>query len=1476
MHQTRSAPASGSAPDLTALEQVYALHVGANGISADDPATASGALAAIARTHRQEAAHRADDEPVVTTSAPPTGGTLFDVIADEMPFVVESLLAGLGRAGARVRQVVHPVVTVRRDRSGALVEVLAPGQMRPGTSAELWIRIEVDPVPADEAEELAEELRTVLRDVRDVVRDQQGMVEVARAVAGELRGTRPPGTPATDVEDAARLVEWLVDGRLALLGYRRYGDRRRPTVPAAPGEPGLGVLRHEEVARWVFDGVAPNPDGDSLLLTRASAPGRVFRPAHPSVLAVRIVDQAGHALREHRFLGVLTTAALHEDVVEIPRIGRRVGAAVRRAGAPLESYTGQRMLEVIAEYPREELFWAGDELLHDLATGVPALTQPRRLRLIVDREPFGRFYSCLVYLPRDRYSTHARRAMEEVLLRELHGWRIEHAARIGSESRLATVHFTVYAKAAGQAPDRARLQGRLAAAILTWDEWVLDVAGSHDAEVVDQLDGVTEAYKGDVDPVQALADLRTIRFLGAEPEVQLSVEPGPIEVEMRLRFFLIGRGPTLSEVLPVLHGLGVEVLDERAYEFVRPDGTRCWLYTFGLRVDESTGAAVRARPIAGSQELFCAAFAAAWRGDADTDRFGALVLRAGLPWREVTVLRAYARYARQLGNPYGITYMADTLVQQPQAACALVALFHARFDPDVGDAERGGLAGAALGLTRELVDAVTGLDADRILRSFLGMIGATLRTNYHRNRPFLSFKIDPSAVPDMPAPRPRFEIFVYSPRVEGVHLRYGPVARGGLRWSDRPQDFRTEILGLVKAQAVKNAVIVPVGAKGGFVVRRPEAGNDEVVACYKTFISGLLDVTDNLVDGKTVPPPDVVRHDGDDSYLVVAADKGTAKFSDIANEVATSYGFWLGDAFASGGSMGYDHKAMGITARGAWESVKRHFRELGVDTQAEEFTVVGVGDMSGDVFGNGMLLSPHIRLVAAFDHRHVFVDPEPDAARGFAERQRLFALPRSSWDDYDRDAISTGGGVWPRTAKSVPVGPEMRAALGLDDGIDGPVTRLSPPELIRAILRAPVDLLWNGGIGTYVKASEETHSDVGDKANDAIRADAGELRVKVVGEGGNLGLTQRGRIEFARNGGKINTDAIDNSAGVDCSDHEVNIKILLNRLVADGALDRDARNALLAEMTDEVAELALADNRTQNALLGVSRGDAPDELQVHARLVADLVARRALDPLLEGLRDADGIAALSAAGEGLSGPELAVLLAHVKLDVTTAVLGSDLPDRPEVADRLSAYFPTALTSSYGGAIAQHPLRREILTTSLVNQMVDRSGLTYAFVLRETAGATPAEALSAFLITSAVFDLPDLWAQIDELPRRVPATAADEIVRETNEFVVLAGQWLLARRPRPIFLSMEIERFAPAVRTMQARLPELLVGREADATRERTDRLRGRGVPRRLAMRTAGLLSGIGLLDAVEVAERVAGVPVEDVARMYYTLSERLR
>jgi len=1470
--------------ELKALEALYARH--APDLRRDDQAQV---LLAAARSHRALAGRRAAGAAIVRVREPEpgsdkSGGPVVEIVTDDMPYLVESLLAGVGRAGGGVRRVIHPIVVVRRGGTGELTEVLTdadPAAPPAGARAESWMRLDLA-LFTGRADQLERELEGVLREVRQVVGDTGSMQGRARELAHELLtgptsaavGTTPPG-------EIADLLRWLAEGHFTFLGHRHYLVNGRELTSDTFG---LGVLRPDSAATRGFappDETVSGEPRDLLVITRANLPGPL-RPVHPYYLAIRTIDPEGRPVGEHHFIGMLTVTALYESVFNIPVVARRVRGVIRRAGFPLESFSGQQMLEVISDLPREELFSASEQSLYDTAVGVLAIATRRAVRLFLRPDPYRRFISALVYLPRDRYTPSSRLAMADVLQRRLGGRSVDHTARV-SESIRALVHFTVHtaADAPGfDGPDVEALQQELTEVVRTWDDRFLSQPGCEDATAA-LLGGVPDAYKAAVDPAHAVEDLRRIAVLDGPGDFDVRLYPGPGEAEWRFTLYLAGAPATLTAVLPLLQQLGVDVLDERPSEFLRPHGLRCWVYDFGLCMDSATQAALTGRPDDDVEGEFCAAFCAAWRGDVESDRFSTLVLRAGIPWREVAVLRAYARYAWQLGVTYGPQYIADTLLAHARVARGLLALFRARFDPGVEADRRPDAMATALGEVQRLIDAVTGLDADRILRAYLAGIMATLRTNWFRQRPFFSFKIDPSGVPEMPAPRPRFEIFVYSPRVEGVHLRFGPVARGGLRWSDRPQDYRTEVLGLVKAQNVKNAVIVPVGAKGGFVVRRSDLGPIEVEACYRMFISALLDVTDNLVtrgDGttETVGPPEVVRQDGDDSYLVVAADKGTARFSDIANEVAASYGYWLGDAFASGGSVGYDHKAMGITARGAWESVKRHFRELGVDTRAEDFTVVGIGDMSGDVFGNGMLASRHIRLLAAFDHRHVFLDPDPDAARSFAERERLFALPCSSWDDYDRAVISPGGGVWPRTAKSVPIGSEVRAALGLAGGVH----RLSPPDLIAAIVRAPADLLWNGGIGTYVKASDESAAEAGDKANDAVRANGRELRVRVVGEGGNLGLTQRGRIEFARSGGKINTDAIDNSAGVDCSDHEVNIKILLDRLVRTGELARDARNALLAEMTDEVAELVLAHNRDQNAVLGVARAHALAMVAVQGRLTADLVTRAGLDRQLEVLPGGagdEGFVALEAAGYGLTSPELAILLAHTKLDLTAQVLATDLPDVSAFAGRITEYFPRAVHERFPAAIAGHPLRREIVTTLLVNEMVDGAGITYAFRLGEELATGPADAVRAYAVTTTVFGLPELWAQLRD--STIPTAVSDEIALEWRRLLDRASRWFLTNRPQPLAVGAEHTRFAATVRELGERLPELMLGRERVGLIGRAEEFRVAGVPIELAVRSAALLHSYGLLDVVELTEiaerdREPRDPAE-VAALYYALSEHL-
>jgi glutamate dehydrogenase len=1503
--------------DLAELIALYYRLVPAEELAGAEPAE----LAAAVQSHLMLATHRVPGRALARLFNPDLAkdgwssrDTVVQIVTDDMPYLLDSVVAELTRLKLSVRRLVHPIVVVRRDLTGNIREVLTdfnPDEAPTDALVESWMLVNVDRIAdPDRVREVEQRLLTMLTDVREVVEDTQRMAGVAYALADKL-DVAPPPLPAEEVADGAALLRWLADGHFIFLGYRRYElvwqSAGSPGNGATPGlravlASGLGVLRRDSVAaRSLSTGPDVDPLARTLLvLTQASVPATVHRAVYPDYIGVKTFNERGEVSGEHRFLGVLATTVLHEDVLRIPVISRRVLQVIHRAGVPLDSYSGQRMLEVLQTYPRGELFATDPDSLYQVVTGVLFLTQHRTLRLFCRRDPYGRFFSCLVYLPRDRYTTAARLAMQDVLLRDLHGTGVEYSAQIG-ESAHARVHFTVHTDPGDSGvptkPDVRVITERLEDAICTWDDRLLDAAQTSGAATADlaqrYLAAFPQAYKEDFDATTALADICRLEALAAQDglDVCCDLARGAPLGEGRLKLYLAGLRITLSQVLPVLQQMDVEVVEERPYEVVRGDGVHRWIYDFGLRVDATLLTQLVGQGIEDLQRRFCDAFVAAWQGACEVDRFNALVLRAGLDWRQAAVLRGYVRYLRQARSPYSQHYVEDVLLAHSSITATLVALFEARFDPALDAVTRDIKYDELAGRIATMIDGVVGLDADRILRSLFTLIRATVRTNYYvsdadgRPRPYLALKLDPKTVLELPEPRPAFEIFICSPRVEGVHLRFGLVARGGLRWSDRREDFRTEVLGLAKAQAVKNAVIVPVGAKGGFVLKRPpalvgdpaldrEAVQAEGIACYRMFVSGLLDLTDNLIDGMSRHPDQVVCHDGSDSYLVVAADKGTATFSDIANDVAAAHRFWLGDAFASGGSAGYDHKAMGITARGVWESVKRHFCELGVDTQTEDVTVVGIGDMSGDVFGNGMLCSQHIRLLAAFDHRHIFVDPDPDPASSYTERRRLFELPRSSWDDYDRSLISAGGGVWPRSVKRIPVSAPMRRALGISGGILGDITELSPPELIRAILLSPAQLLFNGGIGTYVKAATETHTEVADKANDAVRVDGAQLRVRVVAEGGNLGLTQRGRVEFARAGGRINTDAIDNSAGVDCSDHEVNIKILLDRLVTDGVLNTVERHALLVEMTDEVAALVLAHNADQNTQLGVSRAHAASMASVHGRLMTYLEERHGLDRELAILPTPAQWRARESADEGLTSPELSTLMAHVKLGLTGEVLASGLPDAEVFRARLPEYFPAPLRARFADAIREHPLRREITTTLLVNEVVDRGGITYAYRLAEELAVSAADAVRAYAVAVAVFDLGASWQAIAALSTAVPIAIADAMMLVLRRLLDRASRWLLLNRPQPLAVGVEIDRFRPIVQTLALRVPDWLAGREADNVTVAARRLTQQGVPDELARRVSAGLASFGLLDVVEVAE-LAEHDAERVAQLYYALSAHL-
>ena len=1217
-----------------------------------------------------------------------------------------------------------------------------------------------------------------------------------------------------------------------------------------------------------------------LNLTKANSRSTVHKPNYLDYVGVKSLGPEG--VREQRFLGLMASAAYRQSPREIPVLRQKVQAVLDRAGYPLNGYDGRMLLNILESYPREELFQTDADELYEAATAILDIQDRQRLRLLARRDLFGRFMSCLVFLPRDRLTTALRNRIQDILQTAFHGRSTQYATQV-SESVLARLHVTVQTEP-GAVPeyDVAEIEARLVAAMRSWTDDLYDALVDQFGEErgVDlhdrYADAFPPAYRQDTSAATAVVDIGRMEGLGESDDLAMHLYR-PLEAAagtLRFKLFRHGQSVTLSAVLPLLENMGVQVVDERPYEVRPADAPPIWIYDFGLRHEQLTDLDSE-----GMRARFQEAFAMVWCGDLENDGLNRLVLRAGLRGREVAVVRAYAKYLRQVGAAFALDYTVATLANNPGLARSLVDLFQVRLDPD--RAQDRDLAAKHIVHDFETgLDAVVSLNEDRTLRALLRVVEATLRTNYFQlgadgeAKPWLAIKLDPALIPDLPLPRPMYEIFVYSPRVEGVHLRGGKVARGGLRWSDRPEDYRTEVLGLMKAQTVKNAVIVPVGAKGGFVVKDPPTGRDalqaEVVACYSAFIRGLLDVTDNLVAGGVVPPQRVVRHDGDDAYLVVAADKGTATFSDIANAISLDYGFWLGDAFASGGSSGYDHKAMGITARGAWISVQRHFRDLGVDVQNEDVTVVGIGDMSGDVFGNGMLLSRHLRLVAAFDHRHVFLDPDPDPAISFAERARLYDLPGSSWADYDTSLISAGGGVFSRTAKTVPLSPEIQARLDVSH------ETLSPDELIRAVLTAPVDLLWNGGVGTYVKASTETHADVGDKRNDSLRVDAGRLRCRVVGEGGNLGFTQRGRVEFALGGGRMNTDAIDNSAGVDCSDHEVNLKILLDRVVADGDLTGKQRDVLLAEMTHEVADLVLHDNTAQTRALYKARAQAGSMLDVHVRYLHALERAGRLNRALEFLPTEDELSERAAAGGGLVMPEFAVLLAYSKIWIYDELLASDLPEDAHLAGELVNYFPTAVRNRYADRLPDHPLRREIIATCVTNALVNRGGTTFAFRLADEVGLPVPHIARAHIAAWETFGLAGLQAEIESLADVSPEVQV-RLLLEVRTLAERATRWLLRNRRQPLDIAGTVDHFAAAVPLLADEIPRLFAGtEETDETlRVAVARFVADGVPEALAVRVATLPALFSALDVIDVAS-ATGHELAEVAAVYFALDQHLK
>ncbi|WP_051258792.1 NAD-glutamate dehydrogenase [Chitinibacter tainanensis] len=1307
--------------------------------------------------------------------------TIVEIVINDMPFLVDSVGMALNALKYQASMVIHPVITVHRDEQGHFTE-----QDDALVCKESWMHFEITRIsqPARLAE-LQQRIENVLAQITACVADWSRMAEHVVDLLEVLRH-QPPPLPAPAVKESVAFLEWLLAGHFVFLGTRQYqfvGDEL--TLQANSG---LGILRDagETTPSKIWRSLSPElraiayaPDR-LLMLTKSDRRSSIHRPVYLDTILVRQFDANGVLCGETRIVGLYSASAYMLQPRKIPLLRQKIDAVLQLSKADLSGYRGKALLNTLDTYPRDELIEIEVPELQRIALGIVSLHERSRVRAFFRDDIYQRYVSVMVFVPRDNYSTEVRVKIEKLLLQRLGGSSVEYTVLLGDAS-LARIQFIVRRPAEQRGLyDGQAIETQIAELAQRWPdslqrELILANGEERAAELFQRYQNAFgSAYCADFSPRVATHDIEALEQCRLENRLVVTLQAGdPLRADIwRIKLFR-SQAIELSDCLPLLENLGLRVLDERPYLLQLPDDSSFCIMDIGVRLPANTSLEKpeeRARVV----EAFLALFA----GLAENDHFNRLILQAGLVWREVLLLRAYARYLKQVALKFAMESIGDCLLKYPLVSKQLVNAFDHLLNP--ANAQPA-VADIVLEEVEQAAKALPNLDEERILTAYVQAIRATLRTNHYQRqhgqpKGYLSFKIASGRISFMPQPVPLYEIFVYSPAMEGVHLRGGKVARGGLRWSDRREDFRTEVLGLVKAQMVKNTVIVPVGSKGGFIVKNPpterEAWLASGIACYQTFIRGLLDLTDNLVNGQIVPPLDVLRRDEDDPYLVVAADKGTATFSDIANQISQEYGFWLDDAFASGGSVGYDHKKMGITARGAWVSVERAFMEQGLDTRREAFTVVGIGDMSGDVFGNGLLRSPHTRLVAAFDHRHIFFDPNPDPVASFAERERLFALPRSSWADYTAELISAGGGIWSRNAKTIRLSPQVQALLAIE------ATELEPNALIQAILQAPVDLVYNGGIGTYVKASSQTHAEANDRSNDAVRIDGRDLRCKVVAEGGNLGFTQLGRIEYAAKGGRIHTDAIDNSAGVDCSDHEVNIKILLGRLIAAGDLTLKQRNELLASMTDEVGQLVLRDNSLQTLAISLEHRQARSLLSVHGRMMQALEAAGKLSRRIEYLPSDSQLLERQQAGLGLYRPELAVLLAYAKIVLKQALLAEVLIDNPQWNGLLGKYFPGVLAERYASAIAEHPLRREIVATVLTNHVINRYGMTVAYRLQEETEHSASEVVAALLLAETLLDAETLARAIEATDGSVDAETQGELLLHIRRYTERVARWLI--------------------------------------------------------------------------------------------------
>ena len=1454
-------------------------------------------LYAIAYSMWQAAVTREPNQAIVKILNPRgqendwmTKNTVVQIINDDMPFLVDSITGCLATMMQyRIKMMHHPILEVSRDGEGVRSDAESADAKR-----ESYMFIEIDTqTNKDALQEIENTVNSTLLDVRAAVSDWRGMLAKIDETVASLT-VNPPPIDHEEVEELIRLLRWLGADHFTFLGFREYrfeGDPQTFDFTQVEGS-GLGILRDSK--RNVLrdkDGLTPMSaeirhfltQPEPLIVTKANVKSTVHRNSHMDYIGVKIFDSEGNPIGERRFVGLFTSLSYSQFAHDVPMMRNKVANIKERASFGGRSYAGKALSHILETFPRDELFQVSEDWMYDTALGVLQLTERPRPKAFIRPDQFGRFVSALVYVPRENYHSGLREAIADILCTAYNGEVSVYYAKL-SEEALARWHFIIRTRP-GDVPEvNVRdINRKIAEATQGWEDRLHTALVERVGE--EEGTGLNHAYKGrftaayreSFTPPQAAYDVCKLEALQGSDDLQVDFYQhlGDGENRYRLKIYHGSKLIALSSCMPILENMGFRVLSEHSYEM--GGGSTSFIHDFTLERLEGTAFAIeRLKPLV--EELF----KKVWDGVCENDGFNELVLTSAMSWQELVILRAYGKYLRQLGMGYTPDYIADSMVENDEISAQLVALFKVRFDPAYANANREELTKNITTDLKNLFEEVKSLDHDRILRAYMSVLKATLRTNFYQpgvvegaDERALAFKIRTRDVEEAPLPRPHAEMWVYSPKVEGVHLRGGPVARGGLRWSDRREDFRTEVLGLVKAQQVKNAVIVPQGSKGGFFPKQlpPMSDRDafmaEGVASYRSFISSLLSVTDNLADGDVVAPKDTVRHDGDDPYLVVAADKGTATFSDISNSISEGNGFWLGDAFASGGSQGYDHKKMGITAKGAWVGVQRHFREMGVNTQEDEFTVVGVGDMSGDVFGNGMLLSKTIRLKAAFNHMHIFIDPNPgDTETAWNERKRMFDLPRSTWEDYDKSLISQGGGIFSRAEKSISLTDEIKEWLGVD------ADAVTPTDLINLIMKAEADLLWFGGIGTYVRASDETNQEVGDRANDGLRVIADDLKFKVVGEGGNLGMTQKSRIEFARRGGRLNTDFIDNSAGVDCSDKEVNIKILLADAIAKGKLDMEARNTLLESMTDEVSDIVLSDNYLQTQAISLAEAKAVSDREYHLGLVRALERDGGLNREIEYIPSDEGFAELAANERGLSRPEISTLLAYAKMSLFDIIVDSDLIDEPVLQPELEWGFPSVLRDTYAEELANHRLRREIIATVLANEVVNWAGLTFVYEVKEETGLGVEDIVAAFVIVREVFGLQKIWNDINDLDYQVAASTQYDMHQSVSNSLKTQVMWVLRNIDRPFNVSKLIERFKAPFKSLFAIKLETLSEPAQEAFLNRRDVLKATGVGHELATFIGAFEVFSSGPDIIAVAEET-DKPVDYVASVHFALGDKL-